>query len=437
MAIKAKREIKKRTACSCSMPGVWRAVCKIKDVVIIFHSPRACAHISKKLDLGLHYRTVLDEIAEKGFSPSRLMTSDLNEDDAVFGGEDRLREAMRYAAKNYKPRAIFVANSCVAGVIGDDSEAVGREMQEELGIPVCVSSAHGFFDSGYFSGYLDMVNLLFDRFVPAFESNAPKENKVLLVADTGAMKSDDMRTFRRLLGYFGFEDVLLFSALGDLDEYKKVGNAKLVIVLSRYQTEERNRGLSSLADKIASRLNVPVVSEISPIGLTDTFSWLKQIGEKLEAENNAEKAIAAEKKLFEENVLREASLLRGKKTVLCSGKFLRYFQPEKLYKILSKAGVEVLGFTLFETVTDEDASLVLERLKSAAPEIKLLNEEEREAAFKEADFVLTSHELLNNDIKQVFVPMLSDIGWQGEYSLIEAVKNVICRHPARGGLVYA
>lgn len=47
MAIKTKRFINNVKNCSCSMPGVWRAVAYCNGAVVIFHSPKACAHVTE------------------------------------------------------------------------------------------------------------------------------------------------------------------------------------------------------------------------------------------------------------------------------------------------------------------------------------------------------------------------------------------------------
>ena len=60
MGIKTKRFINIRKSCSCSMPGVWRAVAYMDGVVVIFHSPRACAHIARTMDINTHYRAMGD-----------------------------------------------------------------------------------------------------------------------------------------------------------------------------------------------------------------------------------------------------------------------------------------------------------------------------------------------------------------------------------------
>ena len=154
MAIETKRVLKCRrvASSSCTMTGVWRALCYVDGAVVIYHSPRACAHIARRMDTSSFCRLIKDAPEETRLRSIPLLSSDLTDEEAVFGGEERLRRAVRYAYEKYNPKAVFIANSCVSGVIGDDTDAVAEEMTEELGMPVIDTAHHGFLDGEYFDG---------------------------------------------------------------------------------------------------------------------------------------------------------------------------------------------------------------------------------------------------------------------------------------------
>ena len=74
------------------------------------------------------------------------MTTDLSETDVVMGrGEKRLFHAIKQAIDSYSPAAVFVYNTCVTALIGDDVEAVCRASSERSGIPVVPVDAAGFY----------------------------------------------------------------------------------------------------------------------------------------------------------------------------------------------------------------------------------------------------------------------------------------------------
>ena len=47
------------------MPGVWRAAAYCSGAAVIFHSPRACAHVARSMDISAQYRALANGAAEK------------------------------------------------------------------------------------------------------------------------------------------------------------------------------------------------------------------------------------------------------------------------------------------------------------------------------------------------------------------------------------
>lgn len=433
MAIKAKRIMKRRNTCSCSMPGVWRALCYVDGAVVIFHSPRACAHIARRMDINSYYRNLRDAYGECSLKSVPLLSSDLEEDEAVFGGENRLRRAIRYAAEKYHPKAIFIANSCVSGVIGDDTEAVAAELEEELGIAVAAVSAHGYLDGEYFAGYIDTARMLIDRFM---QPQPKKPGTVMLLGDCGGVYGEYVQQVKRLLGYFSLRVTAHFPSFIPIDQLAEAPSASLTIVLGRYKEDERQKELVKLAEHIQERFAIPYIGDVYPVGFEQTKLWLQRVGGQLGKPALAKKAIASEEAAFAAAIDEGRQVLAGKKVVYCVGRLAQYFQPEIDLALLQRLGIELLGVQLFDCYPAEERLLLLQRLQActAAP---VLDEQAAEAAMRQADFVLTTHELLSADIKQVYTLFLPGAGWCGERDLLRAMERLVCRRPGRGGLVYA
>lgn len=64
-----------------------------------------------------------------------MVTTDLREQDVIMGSSDKLRAALEYAVQQPNPqnKPIFVANTCVPTVTGEDVESVVREVRERTG----------------------------------------------------------------------------------------------------------------------------------------------------------------------------------------------------------------------------------------------------------------------------------------------------------------
>ena len=306
MGIEVKRVGVRRTNCSCSMPGVWRALSFVRGALVVFHSPRPCAHIAHGMDVSSFHRLTAAGTSVR-LSPVPLLTSGLSENEAVFGGEERLRECIRFAAQKYHPQAVFIANSCVSGVIGDDTQAIAAEMEEELGLPVTAVSAHGFLDGEYYAGYLDAARALVDRFMQPAER---KEGTVVLLGDCGGMHGEYVKELRRLLSLLGLRVTGQFPSYLALDELQAVPEAELVILLGRRMDDEKQAQLAALAAHIRERLGTPYLADVYAVGAEETARWLRCVGQLCHREEAAERAIVAEEASFVAAVERHAMILR-------------------------------------------------------------------------------------------------------------------------------
>lgn len=125
------------TAGGCAFDGAQIALLPIADVAHIVHGPIACAGSS------------WDNRGTRSTGPTLYrigMTTDLTEQDVIMGrGEKRLFHAIKQAVDSYRPAAVFVFNTCVPALIGDDVEAVCKAAQERFGVPVVPVDGAGFY----------------------------------------------------------------------------------------------------------------------------------------------------------------------------------------------------------------------------------------------------------------------------------------------------
>jgi nitrogenase molybdenum-cofactor synthesis protein NifE len=74
------------------------------------------------------------------------MTTDLTEQDIIMGrSEKRLYHSIKQAVETYAPPAVFVYNTCVPALIGDDVEAVCKAAASRFGVPVVPVDSAGFY----------------------------------------------------------------------------------------------------------------------------------------------------------------------------------------------------------------------------------------------------------------------------------------------------
>ena len=125
------------SAGGCAFDGAQIALLPIVDVAHIVHGPIACAGSS------------WDNRGTRSSGPTLYrmgLTTDLTEQDIVMGrSEKRLFHSIKQAVETYAPPAVFVYNTCVPALIGDDIEAVCTAAAERFGVPVVPVDSAGFY----------------------------------------------------------------------------------------------------------------------------------------------------------------------------------------------------------------------------------------------------------------------------------------------------
>ncbi len=123
------------TAGGCAFDGAQIALPPVADVAHIVHGSIACTGSS------------WDSRGTRSSEPTlykMCMTTDLTEQDVIMGrGEKRLFHAIKQAIDAYQPAAVFVYNTCIPAMIGDDIKAVCRQAQSRWGTPVVSVDAAG------------------------------------------------------------------------------------------------------------------------------------------------------------------------------------------------------------------------------------------------------------------------------------------------------
>ncbi len=104
-----------------SLISLFPMVNEIKDSVIIKHAPIGCG------TMNMYYH------ARDGKSRYiRTVNTNLTEADVISGGEEKLVQAIRFAATEFQPQNIFILSSCVPTLMGDDLDAVVTQLQKEV-----------------------------------------------------------------------------------------------------------------------------------------------------------------------------------------------------------------------------------------------------------------------------------------------------------------
>lgn len=92
------------------------------DVLVVIHGPLGC---------GFHYRFSARRRHQPFF---RILTTDLGEEEIVFGGSEKLERTLRQAWERYRPELIFVVPTPVTDILNEPVLEVAARLRRE-GIP--------------------------------------------------------------------------------------------------------------------------------------------------------------------------------------------------------------------------------------------------------------------------------------------------------------
>ena len=99
----------------------------INDMVHIVHGPIGCGYYAWGTRRN---KARVDDPRQKFMN--YCVSTDMQESDIVFGGEKKLAKVIDEVVDIFHPKAIAILATCPVGLIGDDMNAVARQMKEEL-----------------------------------------------------------------------------------------------------------------------------------------------------------------------------------------------------------------------------------------------------------------------------------------------------------------
>ncbi len=316
---------------SCAYDGARVVLMPITDVIHLVHGPIACAGNSWD---NRGARSSGSQLYRRGF------TTEMLENDIVFGGEKKLYKAILDLAERYKDqaRAIFVYATCVTAMTGDDVEAVCTAASEKVSIPVIPVNTPGFIGDKNIGNRL-AGEIMFKYVVGTAEPPVLGEYPINLIGEYNI--AGDLWGMLPLFDRLGIQILSCFSGDARFEELRYAHRAKLNIIIC-------SKSLTNLAKKMQKTYGMPYLEE-SFYGMTDTAKALRDIARELDnTVNGLEKRVMqdrVERLLEEEEAKCRAAIaphrarLEGKRAVLFTGGVKTW----SMVNSLNELGVEILA----------------------------------------------------------------------------------------------
>lgn len=324
----------------CAFDGAMIALVPITDAAHLVHGPIACAGNSWGSRGSLSSGAMLYKM---GF------TTDLSENDVIFGGEKKLYKAILDIHNRYNPAAIFVYSTCVTALIGEDMDAVCQAAAKKINIPIVPVNSPGFVGSKNLGNRIGGEALL-EYVVGTEEPDYTTPYDINLIGEYNI--AGEMWNVLPLLKKLGVR--VLSKITGDA-RYKEIcyaHRAKLNVMIC-------SKALINMARKMEERYGIPYIEE-SFYGIEDMNRCLRNIAASLgdaELQQRAEKLIAEENASLDLALAPYRARLKGRRVVIYTG-------GVKSWSIISAAqdlGMDVVA-TSTKKSTEEDKAKIKQLL---------------------------------------------------------------------------
>lgn len=396
----------------CAFDGAKIALQPITDVAHLVHGPIACEGNS------------WDNRGSKSSGPSLWrtgFTTDINETDVVFGGEKRLYKSIKEIIEKYDPPAVFVYQTCVPAMIGDDIEAVCKSASKKFGKPVIPVNSPGFVGPKNLGNKLAGEAIL-DHVIGTEEPEYTTPYDINIIGEYNL--SGELWQVKPLLDELGIRILCCIS--GDA-RYKDVASSHR----ARAAMMVCSKSMINIARKMEERYGIPFF-EGSFYGIEDTSDALRQISQLLiqrgadpELMDRTEALIAREEARAWAAIEPYKKRLTGKKVLLITGGVKSW----SVVAALQEAGMEVVG-TSVKKSTKEDKERIKELMGEDAHMIEDMSPREMYKMLKDA-----KADIMLSGGRSQFVALKAKMPWldinqerhhayMGYVGMVELVKEI-------------
>jgi len=315
---------------SCAYDGARVVLMPITDVIHLVHGPIACAGNSWD---NRGARSSGSQLFRRGF------TTEILENDVVFGGEKKLYKAIRELAERYpEAKAIFVYATCVTAMTGDDIEAVCAAAQDKVTMPVVPVNAPGFIGDKNIGNRL-AGEVLYKYVIGTAEPEFVTDYDINLIGEYNI--AGDLWGMLPLFDRLGIRVLSCFSGDARFEDLRYAHRAKLNVIIC-------SKSLTNLAKKMQKKYGMPYLEE-SFYGMTDTAKALRDIARELDntvgglekrvMQERVERLIAEEEVKCRDKLAPYRARLEGKRSVLFTGGVKTW----SMVNALRELGVEILA----------------------------------------------------------------------------------------------
>lgn len=252
----------------CSLGGAAATVTALPGGVPILHAASGCAGNFAWTQNGGSGLQV------GGYCGSMTVpSSNVQETEVVFGGEERLREQIRNTLDVIDGGLYVVVTGCVPEVIGDDIFAVVNDFRAE-GAPLIGAATGGFRGNSYWGYDLVLQALVKDYLERGLPKEKGRVNLWGIVPYMDPFWRGNLEGARFLLEQLGLRVNTFFTSDDTLENIRGAGTAELNIVVS----DIYGQGAAGLFRELHG---TPSLTSPLPVGPSASGEFLRTVGSAL------------------------------------------------------------------------------------------------------------------------------------------------------------
>lgn len=216
-----------------------------RDIVNLVHGPIGCSFYAW---LTRRNQTDAGENGENFINYA--FSTDLQDENIVFGGEKKLKQAIREIYELFHPKAIGIFSTCPVGLIGDDVHSVARDMEIELDNKVNIFgfSCEGYKGVSQSAGHHIANNGLFKHVIGLDDTDHGGKFKMNLLGEYNI--GGDAFELERTFDEMGITTVSTFSGNSTYDQFANSHTADLNAVMC-------HRSINYAAEMMEAKFGIP------------------------------------------------------------------------------------------------------------------------------------------------------------------------------------
>jgi nitrogenase molybdenum-iron protein alpha chain len=239
-----------------------------RDILSIVHGPIGCSFYAW---LTRRNQTRPHTLEDQNFI-NYCLSTDMQEENIVFGGEKKLKAAVKEAFELFHPKAIAIFSTCPVGLIGDDVHAVAREMKAELGINVFGFSCEGYRGVSQSAGHHIASNGVFKNVIGNNDTPHDEKFKINMLGEYNI--GGDGFVLEDILKRCGIKQISTFSGNSTYETMANAHTADLNLVMC-------HRSINYVAEMMEKRFGIPWM-KVNFIGAESSAKSLRRIGDYFE-----------------------------------------------------------------------------------------------------------------------------------------------------------